>query len=402
MPKGGPDGGDGGKGGDVVIRANKKIDTLNFFIHHHHFFAENGENGKSSNRHGKNGKDVLIEVPVGTIVIDRSTGKVIADLNEDGKSVVVAKGGKGGRGNKSFATSTERSPHYSEKGESGEERNLELRLKILSDVGIIGFPNAGKSTLLSKVTNARPTIGSYAFTTLSPKIGVVKLAPGKQFVMAEIPGIIQGASKGKGMGNEFLSHVERTKVLLILIDGSNRKNIFTYYHTLLNELKEYSSKLANKKRVIAINKIDQWKVKRKKELKEKFEALGEEVYFISAATGEGVKELLEELYRLVSSTKENQIEIEAPEQTITLTKEDLDRFLKIEKVGEHTFIVKQEEIERRVELTDFNRMGSVAELTRYFERINIDNKLQQAGVQEGDRIIIGNKSFIFHKNKKEK
>jgi len=400
MPKGGPDGGDGGKGGDVIIRANKKIDTLNFFIYHHHFFAENGENGSSSNRHGKNGKDVVIEVPVGTVVIDRNTENIIADLNEDGKSVVVAKGGKGGRGNKSFATSTERSPHYSEKGKSGEEKKLELRLKILSDVGIIGFPNAGKSTLLAKVTNAKPTIGSYAFTTLSPKIGVVELAPGKQFIIAEIPGIIQGASKGKGMGNEFLSHVERTKVLLIMIDGSNRKNIFVYYNTLLNELKEYNPELLSKRRIIVINKIDQWKVKRKKELQKKFEALGEKVFFISAETGVGVKELLEELYKLVSSIKENHTEAETPEQTITLTKEDLKKFLKIEKIDEHTFKIEQEEIERRVELTDFNRMGSIAELMRYFERINIDNKLKQAGVKEGDRIIIGNKSFIFHQDKK--
>ena len=339
-------------------------------------------------------------MPVGTLVIDKKTGELVADLNEDGKSVIVAKGGKGGKGNKSFATPTERSPHYSEKGKSGEERNLELRLKILSDVGIIGFPNAGKSTLLAKVTNAKPTIGSYAFTTLSPKIGVVKLTPGEQFIIAEIPGIIQGASKGKGMGNEFLSHVDRTKVLLILIDGSNRKNIFTYYNVLLNELKEYSPELLNKKRIIAINKIDQWKIKRKKELREKFEKLGEKVFFISAATGEGVKELLEELYGLVSSINQNYIEEETPEQTITLTKEDLKKFLKIEKIDEHTFKVEQEEIERRVELTDFNRMGSVAELMRYFEKINIDNKLQQAGVKEGDRIIIGSKSFIFHKEKK--
>ena len=400
MPKGGPDGGDGGKGGDVIIKANKKMDTLNYFIYHHHFFAENGENGMSSNRHGKNGKDVVIEVPVGTVIIDKNTGEIIADLNEDGKSIIVAKGGKGGKGNRSFATSTERSPHYSEKGKSGKERNLELRLKLLSDVGIIGFPNAGKSTLLAKVTNAKPTIGSYAFTTLSPKIGVVKLAPGKQFIIAEIPGIIQGASKGKGMGNEFLSHVDRTKVLLILIDGSNRKNIFTYYHTLLNELKEYNPELANKKRIIVINKIDQWKIKRIKELREKFEKLGEKVFFISAATGEGIKDLFEELYKLASSIKEIYAETVNPEKNITLTEENLRKFLKIEEIDEHTFKVEQEEIERHVELTDFKRMGSVAELMRYFKRINIDNKLKQAGAKEGDRIIIGNKSFIFHEDKK--
>ncbi len=394
-PRGGPDGGDGGKGGDVIIKANKNIDTLNFFIHHHHFFAENGENGKSRNRHGRNGKDIVIEVPVGTVVIDRDSEKVIADLDKDGKSVVVARGGKGGRGNKSFATSTERAPHYSEKGEPGVEKRLELRLKILSDVGIVGLPNAGKSTLLSKVTNARPTVANYAFTTLSPKIGVVDLGEGRRFIMADLPGLIEGASEGKGMGNEFLAHIERTKVLLFLIDGSDRKSIFPTYNALLNELRKYNSKLLEKSRVIAINKIDTWKVKRVKEIREKFSKLGETVFFISAKEETGIRDLLEHLYYLVQNTK-NVTSLEgSAEEVIKLKPEDTDKFFRVEKVDDHTFRIRQKEIERYVSLTDFDRTGSVAELMRYFKRINLDKKLKQAGIKEGDRVIIGNKTFIY-------
>ncbi len=397
-PRGGPDGGDGGKGGDVIIKANKNIDTLNFFIHHHHFFAENGENGKSRNKHGKNGKDVIIEVPVGTLVIDRETEKIIADLNEDGKSVIVAKGGKGGKGNKSFATPVERAPHYSEKGEPGVERRLELRLKILSDVGIVGFPNAGKSTLLSKVSNARPTIANYAFTTLSPKIGVVGLGAGKRFVMADLPGLIEGASEGKGMGNEFLAHIERTKVLLFLIDGSERKSIFRAYNALLNELRKYKPELLQKKRVIAINKIDTWKIRRTKEIREKFSKLNETVFFISAKEEIGLNDLLEYLYYLVSSESSATIEEPETEEVITLKTSDKDKFFRIEKIDSHTFRIHQKEIERYVSLTDFERRGSVAELLRYFKRINLDRKLKQAGVKEGDRVIIGDRSFIFKEN----
>ncbi len=397
-PRGGPDGGDGGKGGDVIIKANKNIDTLNFFIHHHHFFAENGENGKSRNKHGKNGKDVIIEVPVGTLVIDRETEKIIADLNEDGKSVIVAKGGKGGKGNKSFATPVERAPHYSEKGEPGIERRLELRLKILSDVGIVGFPNAGKSTLLSKVSNARPTIANYAFTTLSPKIGVVDLGEGKRFVMADLPGLIEGASEGKGMGNEFLAHIERTKVLLFLIDGSERKSIFRTYNALLNELRKYKPELLQKKRVIAINKIDTWKIRRTKEIREKFSKLNETVFFISAKEEIGLNDLLEYLYYLVNSESSATIEEPETEEVITLKTSDKDKFFRIEKIDSHTFRIHQKEIERYVSLTDFERRGSVAELLRYFKRINLDRKLKQAGVKEGDRVIIGDRSFIFKEN----
>ncbi len=398
-PRGGPDGGNGGKGGNIIIQATKNLDTLDYFVHHHHFLAENGKNGSSSNKYGRHSEDIVMKVPVGTIVIDRDLNKVLADLNEDGKLIIVAKGGRGGKGNKSFATPTERAPHYSEKGESGEEKRLELRLKLISDVGVVGFPNAGKSTLLTKVTNAHPTIANYAFTTLSPKIGVVDISTGKHFVMADLPGLIEGASDGRGMGNEFLSHIERTKVLLFLVDGSDKKQILPVYHMLLNELEKYKIKLLEKKRVIAINKIDLWSVRRVKELKEKFEKLGEEVYFISALNKINLPELLERLYILVQNTKPEKI-VQDEETVISLTSKDLKKFLKIEKIGAHTFRVSQDEIERRVQLTDFERMGSLAELMRFFDKIDLDKELKRAGAEEGDRTLIGNRSFIYKEDGK--
>jgi len=393
IPKGGPDGGNGGKGGDVIIKANRNLTTLQNFLYKKHFFAENGENGGSRLKHGKNGSDLIIEVPVGTTIIDRSTGKVIAELNKDGESVVVAKGGKGGRGNKAFTTSTERAPRYSEKGEPYEEKDLELVLKIISDVGIVGFPNAGKSTFISKVSNAHPEIAPYPFTTLSPKIGVVKLDEFRSFVIADLPGLIEGASLGKGMGNQFLSHIEKTKVLMLLIDGSERSSIKKTYKTLLKELENYNPELLNKKRIIVINKIDTWKRKRTKEIKDFFDKVHEEVFFISALKGIGVKEVLEKLYQLVQETNETkEEETHGEEITLKKTKE-----LVIEKIDEHTFKVSYPELERRVELTNFERSGSVNELLRYFDRIGLEKKLKSLGIEEGDRVIIGDKSFIYHK-----
>ncbi len=398
-PHGGPDGGNGGKGGDVIIKAFKNIDTLNFFVHHHHFFAEDGENGKSSRKNGKGGEEIIMKVPVGTIVIDRDSNKVLADLNDNFKMVIVAKGGKGGKGNRSFATPTERAPHYSESGEAGEERRLELRLKLISDVSVVGFPNAGKSTLLSKVTNAHPTIANYAFTTLSPKIGVVDIGMGKHFIMADLPGLIEGASDGKGMGNEFLSHIERTKVLLFLIDGSDKKQIFPVYDALLGEMRKYKIKLLNKKRIIAINKIDLWNIRRVKEIREKFEKLGEEVYFISALNGINLQNLLERFYKLVQQAKPEEL-VKEEETVISLTDKELKRFLRIERIESHTFRVLQNEIERRVQLTNFERRGSIEELIRFFDRIGLEKELKRAGVKEGDRIVIGNRSFIHKEDGK--
>lgn len=340
-------------------------------------------------------------VPRGTIVLNRDTNEIIADLDKDNQSIVVAKGGKGGKGNKSFATPTERTPHYSENGENSKTIHIELRLKILSDVGIIGLPNAGKSTLLTAVSNAKPTIANYPFTTLSPKIGMVKIGINKGFLMADLPGLIEGASKGRGMGNEFLAHIERTKVLLVLIDGTERKKILSAFKNLSNELREYNPGILNKQRIVVVNKIDLWSTKRTKEIKDKFNKLGEEVYFISALHKIGLDPLLYRLHELVLSvTPEKKITVK--EKTITLTENDLKKFLKIEKIDSHTFKVTQDELERRAQLSDLEKTGSVAELFRFFKKIKLEKELIRAGIKDGDRVIIGNKSFIFKQDEKNK
>lgn len=335
---------------------------------------------------------------MGTLVIDRDSQKILCDLDKEGETFTVAQGGKGGRGNKHFATSRERTPHYSEKGQPFQERNLALQLKILSHVGIVGAPNAGKSTLLSKVSNAKPAIGDYEFTTLTPKIGVVDLGFNKRFTVAELPGLIEGAHLGKGMGNEFLSHVERTKVLLFLIDGSNKKQIKSMYKMLLDELGSYNEDLLNKKRLIVINKIDTWKNHRKKELTDFFKRVHEEVFFLSALKNIGISELVEKLSQIVSSVQEE--ETKYPEEGILITEAKGGKEpVKIKRINDKTYKIINTEIERRVALTDFRRYGSVNELLRYFDKMKLELHLKKQGVKEGDRIFIGEKSFIFKEDK---
>jgi len=299
VPRGGPDGGDGGKGGDVYLRANSSMRTLLKFHYNQHFKAERGAHGKGKNMTGRDGKSLIIDVPVGTIVYDAETMEQIADLDEDKKMVLVAKGGRGGRGNARFATPTRRAPLIAEKGEKGEERVLKLELKLLADVGIIGFPNAGKSTLISRISRARPKIADYPFTTLVPNLGVVEFHD-KTFVVADMPGLIEGAHKGAGLGIRFLRHIERTKVLVHLIDPSQTnspKKVFNLYETLRKELEGYKKELLDKKEVVAINKIDLTHVREKiEEIKRVFLEKGIEPVFISAFTGENLKELLQKLY----------------------------------------------------------------------------------------------------------
>jgi GTP-binding protein len=255
VPKGGPDGGDGGNGGSVYIVADRNLTTLLDFRYAPHYKAERGAHGQGSRKTGLSGNDVVIKVPCGTLIKDAETGEVIADLIEHGAKVLVAKGGKGGRGNQHFATPTNRAPRYAEPGEPGEERTLELELKLLADVGLVGFPNAGKSTLISVLSAAKPKIADYPFTTLEPNLGIVRYQEYKSFVMADIPGIIEGASEGKGLGLKFLKHIERTKVLAILLPATSL-DLKGEYNILMNELKTFSSTLAEKPKVVVISKMD--------------------------------------------------------------------------------------------------------------------------------------------------
>ena len=297
VPRGGPNGGDGGNGGSVILIARQNMSSLLDHRYKQHYKAENGEHGRGKDQHGKNAPTLLVPVPVGTVVKDFFTGEILGDLTEDGDTLVVAKGGHGGRGNARFATPTNRAPRYAEPGEEAEERTLLLELKLLADVGIIGFPNAGKSTLISRISAARPKIADYPFTTLIPNLGVVSYNEGKTFVVADIPGLIKGAHEGTGLGIKFLRHIERTKVLIHLLDLSplTERDPIEDYHQMNGELKAYSADLIKKPQIIAPNKIDITEAREKlKKIKTYFNKLGIEVFPISSATGEGLQVLIKE------------------------------------------------------------------------------------------------------------
>jgi GTP-binding protein len=295
IPRGGPDGGDGGDGGNVIIAADRNLHTLIDFRYKQHYRAKRGAHGQGSNKHGKNGEDCIIRVPVGTIVKDAATHAVLEDLNREDKIFVAARGEKGGKGNTRFKSSTNRAPRRAEKGLPGEERWVYLELKLLADIGIVGFPNAGKSTLISKISAARPKISDYPFTTLTPNLGVVKVDEYKSFVVADIPGLIEGAHEGKGLGIRFLRHVERTKILLHLVDlsGGEGREPFRDFYIINKELLRFSPELASKPQIVAGNKIDIPQAREKFEkVKYEFNEIHIEILPISAVTGEGIEGLI--------------------------------------------------------------------------------------------------------------
>lgn len=301
VPMGGPAGGNGGKGGDVILEADSRLQTLMDFKYKKHYKAERGQHGSGSNKHGKNAPDLILKVPVGTIVKDAETGELIVDLIKGGQRVVVAKGGRGGKGNAMFKSSTNQAPDYAEKGEKGEEKWIELELKLIADVGIIGFPNAGKSTLISVLSHARPKIADYPFTTSSPVLGVLQLDIGKSLVLADIPGLIEGASEGAGLGHEFLRHIERTKFLLHVIDVSDfrERQPIEAFEAIDKELGSYSEKLLEKPQLIVGNKIDILSDRSYLDtLEEEFNKRGYEFIAVSAATKESIDKLVEKLKKV--------------------------------------------------------------------------------------------------------
>lgn len=306
VAKGGPDGGDGGKGGDVILRADANLSTLLDFRYKPHYKAQRAEHGKGANKHGRNGKDLVIRVPMGTVVRDADTGEVIADLVNDGDSVIAAKGGRGGKGNARFVSSTNQAPRQWEAGEYGEERTLELELKLIADVGLVGFPNAGKSTLISRLSAAKPKIADYPFTTLQPNLGIVRYRDYASFVVADIPGIIAGAHAGKGLGHEFLRHIERTKVLVFLIDCTH-EDLLDEYQTLLKELQLYSDELIERPRIITLTKTD---LLPELDFQEFRRAVGEPVLAISSVTGDGLSRLKDELWLRLEKLKKTVDEVE--------------------------------------------------------------------------------------------
>lgn len=296
IPKGGPDGGDGGDGGNVVIKVNPHLRTLSHIHNNQKFKAKNGSDGMGSLKHGANGEDIIIEVPPGTVVYDKKTMQVIADLTENEQSFIVARGGKGGRGNAYFKSPTNQTPYYAQKGLPGEEKEILLELKMIAHIGLVGYPNAGKSTLISKITNARPKVANYPFTTLKPNLGVMTIDDKfTSILVADIPGIIEDAHKGKGLGLEFLKHIERTKVILYVLDISDQP--LQKFEILQRELKSYSTTLYERDFLVALNKIDLISLEECERVKKEFLSITEDVYPISALTGKGLKELKVAMYK---------------------------------------------------------------------------------------------------------
>lgn len=386
VPRGGPNGGHGGKGGDVILVVNPHLNTLLNLRKHPHWKAERGAHGQGSDKHGKNGADVQIPVPRGTLARDARTGEVIADLVNAEDRAIVARGGRGGRGNAAFVSSTNQAPRFAEKGEPGEERVILLELKLIADVGIIGLPNAGKSTFLASVTAARPKIADYPFTTLVPNLGVA-LVDARELVLADIPGLIEGAHAGAGLGDKFLRHIERTRVLIHLLDGSAADPLAAFA-TINRELAQYSARLAEKPQVVGFNKIDvpdaqaRWKHVRAQLARQKIQARA-----ISAATGEGVRELLravaqrlDELPRETPRASEEELPVIRPvadESAFTLAREA------------SAWRVRGKKIERVVAMTNFDQEEALLRLHRVLKGMGVTEALERAGVREGDRVRIG-------------
>jgi len=385
---GGPDGGDGGKGGDVYFETTKDKNTLIDFRYNKKFKAQNGENGSGKKCNGKYGEDLYIKVPIGTVIKDALTGKVVADLSKENQVELVLKGGRGGRGNSHFATATRQAPRFSEDGDKGEEKELILELKLLADVGLLGFPNVGKSTFLSAVTDAKPKIANYQFTTLEPNLGVVRTKNGDSFVIADIPGIIEGASEGVGLGIQFLRHVERTRLLLHIIDvsGIEGRNPVEDFNNINKELVKYSEKLSKRKQIIVANKVDVMQDESGyKELEKLAKEQNLEIYKISAVTGEGVEELIQKVAdELKTLPKEELVEVE---EKIVYTLEDKDQQWEARKEGE-VFIIEGRAVQRLMGRINIEDNESMYYFHKRLREMGIDDKLKELGVCEGDTVII--------------
>ncbi len=390
VPYGGPDGGNGGKGGDIYIETDNKKITLLDLSYRPKFFAENGVKGEGSNKYGKYGKDLIIKVPLGTLVY--KNGELFADLKEEGQRVLVAKGGRGGRGNSAFKTQRHTVPRIAEKGEPGETAEIDLELRLIADVGLVGFPNAGKSTFLSVVSAARPKIADYPFTTLEPNLGVVNLED-NQFVIADIPGIIEGASDGKGLGLEFLRHIKRTKVLLYMIDvsGFDGSNPYDTYKVLQKELKKYSKYMSKKHMVIVLNKVDvptaQENIKQfKKKVKNK------KIYTISNMTKEGIDRLLYDIYQLIQiPIKEEEIE------SIPVKKYIYEPDFVIEKESNNIFVISGKKVEKLAQMTNFKEDEALARFQNILKKMGVEIALEEKGCKVGDTVRILDFEFVFSK-----
>ncbi|MDR0924215.1 MAG: GTPase ObgE [Hungatella sp.] len=400
VPCGGPDGGDGGRGGDIVFEVDEGLNTLSDFRHIRKYTAQDGESGGKRRCHGKDGRDLVIKVPEGTVLKDFESGKVIADMSGENRREVILKGGRGGQGNMHYATPTMQAPKYAQPGQACQELWIQLELKVIADVGLVGFPNVGKSTLLSRVSNARPKIANYHFTTLNPHLGVVDVDGGKGFVMADIPGLIEGASEGVGLGHDFLRHIERTRVLVHVVDAASTegRDPIADIHAINKELEAYNPELMERPQIIAANKTDAIyddgddPVER---LKAEFEPRGIKVYPISAVSGQGVKELLYAIYELLQTVNLSPIIFEKEFDVNSLAYTLLPYTVEVTEDG--VYVVEGPRIEKMLGYTNLESEKGFSFFQKFLKENGILDELEQAGIEEGDTVRMYGLEFDYYK-----
>jgi GTP-binding protein len=396
IPNGGPDGGDGGNGGNIVFKVDMGLRTLVDFRYKRKYVAQNGERGGGKNCSGRSGQDLVVRVPLGTLVKDKETGRILADLSREGQEEIIVKGGKGGWGNQHFATPTRQAPNFARNGTPGEERMVVLELKLLADVGLIGFPNVGKSTLLSVVSAARPKIADYHFTTLTPNLGVVSLGEGASFVMADIPGLIEGAHKGAGLGHQFLRHIERTRLLIHVVDISEAdgRDAISDVDVINQELEKYNPELSKRPQIIAANKVDALTdMSRLERFKNEMEGRGYRVFTLSAATRQGVDELIRYAYERLKeipevilfdpSHRETVAEVQKEEPPFTVTREN------------EIFVVEGPWVQKILGSVNLNDRESLQYFQRAVKNIGVIEELEKKGIQEGDTVRMGEIEFDY-------
>lgn len=401
VPNGGPDGGDGGKGGDVVFVVDDGINTLADYRHKRKFAAQAGEDGKKRNCHGKKGEDLVLKVPAGTIVKDAETDKIIADMSGSNRKQIVLPGGNGGLGNQHFATSTMQAPKYAQPGQEALEIEVKLELKVIADVGLVGFPNVGKSTLLSRVTNAQPKIANYHFTTLQPNLGVVDLGDGAGFVIADIPGLIEGASEGVGLGHEFLKHIERTRVIIHIVDAASveGRDPIADIHAINKELESYDPELLKKPQVIAANKMDvlyEGEDELIRRLQDEFEPLGITVYPISAVSGKGLKELLYAVKKLLDEIQEEPV-VYAAEYDPSEKQWKQEAYTVEIDPQDGAFVVEGPKIEKMLGYTNLEAERGFLFFQKFLKEQGILKELEKQGIQEGDTVRMYSLEFEYYK-----
>lgn len=403
VPNGGPDGGDGGSGGSVIFEVDEGLNTLTDFRHIRKYCAQDGEQGGKRNCRGKNGEDIVVKVPEGTVVKELESGKIIADMSGENRRQILLSGGKGGNGNQHYATSTMQAPKYAQPGQPAKELNLFLELKVIADVGLVGFPNVGKSTLLSRVTNARPKIANYHFTTLNPNLGVVDLDGGKGFVIADIPGLIEGASEGVGLGHEFLRHIERTKILIHMVDAASTegRDPIADIYAINKELEAYNAEIARRPQVIAANKTDAIYCENGEDpvakIKEEFEPKGIKVFPVSAVSGQGLNELLYYVRDLLDQINEPPTVFEPefnPDTDIVVGNEPYT----VEYDGKkNEYVVEGPRIEKMLGYTNLESERGFQFFQKFLKNNEILDKLEELGIQEGDTVRMYGLAFSYYK-----